>query len=88
MESEKHMKPLSFRIANLVSLQRAVLCANCEIISEGLNGRCDACGGQALLRLKGVLGETVECGPQFALVTPALVADDSVRLGQLAAAAA
>jgi len=77
-----------FRIASLVSLQRAVLCANCEIISEGRNGRCDACGGQSLLRLKGILGETLEGEPQFALITPRLIADDVVRLGELAAAAA
>lgn len=76
-----------FRIANLVSLQKAVLCANCEIISEGLNGRCDACGGQALLRLKGILGEAIDREPSFTLVT-LLVADDAVRLRQLAASAA
>jgi hypothetical protein len=82
------MPPLADRIANLVSLRTAVLCANCEIISDGINGRCDACGSQALLRLKGILGETVECAPPFALSTPPLVADDSVRLGQLVATAA
>ena len=41
---------------NLVRLQRAVLCVNCEIISEGGNGRCDACGGQGLLHLSRALG--------------------------------
>ena len=28
--------------ANLVCLQRAVLCANCDVISEGKNGAGDA----------------------------------------------
>jgi hypothetical protein len=42
--------------ANLVCLQRAVLCANCEVISEGANGHCGACGSQALLRLSPLLG--------------------------------
>ena len=42
--------------ANLVRLQHAVLCANCEVISEGKNGRCAACGSEALLRLSKLLG--------------------------------
>ena len=82
------MNAPAHRIANLVSLQRAVLCANCEIISEGLNGRCDSCGSPALLRLRGILGETLESEPLFAFATPPLVADDSIRLQQLAVTAA
>ena len=34
---------------NLVRLQKAVLCANCEVISEGQNGHCACCGSQSLL---------------------------------------
>lgn len=45
--------------ANLVCLQRAVLCANCEVISEGKNGHCAACGSQALLSLGKLLGGSV-----------------------------
>ena len=41
---------------NLVCLQKAVLCANCEVISEGLRGRCTACGSEALLSLNRLLG--------------------------------
>jgi hypothetical protein len=41
---------------NLVRLQSAVLCANCEVISEGTNGHCTACGSQALLSLSRILG--------------------------------
>jgi hypothetical protein len=52
---------------NLVRLQKAVLCANCEIISEGTNGRCACCGSESVLRLDGVLGGSIEpqvsCGP-------------------------
>ncbi len=82
------MNAPAHRIANLVSLQRAVLCANCEIISEGLNGRCDSCGSPALLRLRGILGETLESRPSFSFVSSPLMADDSVRLRQLAVTAA
>src|SRR6202795_2247117 len=46
--------------ADLVRLQKAVLCANCEVISEGLNGHCAACGSEALLCLKRLLGSAVE----------------------------
>jgi hypothetical protein len=45
---------------DLVRLQKAVLCANCELISEGLNGHCAACGSESLLRLSRVLGGAVE----------------------------
>ena len=41
---------------NLVRLQKAVLCANCEVISEDLNGHCAGCGSQSLLGLSRVLG--------------------------------
>lgn len=45
--------------ANLVCLRRAVLCANCEVISEGKNGQCAGCGSQALLSLSKLLGGSV-----------------------------
>ena len=44
---------------NLVRLQRAVLCATCEVISECKNGHCAACGSQALLSLGKLLGGSV-----------------------------
>lgn len=46
--------------SNQVSLQKAVLCANCEVISEGLNGHCAACGSEALLGLSRLLGGKIE----------------------------
>ncbi len=51
---------------NLVRLQKAVLCANCESISEGLNGHCACCGSQSLLSLNRVLGGTIESELSFA----------------------
>jgi hypothetical protein len=77
---------MAFRIANLVTLQRAVLCANCEIVSEGLNGRCDACGGESLLHLKAILGETVETAAQVDLVDFFLVDDEPVGSSELVSA--
>ena len=72
---------------NLVCLQKAVLCANCDIISEGVNGYCAACGSQSLLRLSGLLGGTVESEPSFAFTTSAHIASDAVRVCSLSAAA-
>lgn len=55
---EKDMSAQVWLNANLVPLQKAVLCVNCEVISEGLNGHCAGCGSQSLLKLSGVLGGT------------------------------
>ena len=45
---------------NLVPLQCAVLCANCELISEANNGHCASCDSEALLNLSQILGCSVE----------------------------
>ena len=55
---------------NLVRLRKAVLCANCEVISEGLNGHCAGCGSQSLLSLNRVLGGTIES--KLSLTAPRL----------------
>jgi hypothetical protein len=44
---------------SLIPLQHAVLCADCEVISEGTNGHCAACGSQATISLCKVMGGTV-----------------------------
>jgi hypothetical protein len=50
---------------NLVHLQKAFLCANCEVISEGVNGHCASCGSESLLSLRTVLGGTIEPEQSF-----------------------
>lgn len=40
---------------NLIPLQKAVLCANCEVISDSRNGHCIVCGSPSLLNLARVL---------------------------------
>ena len=73
---------------NLVRLQKAVLCANCEVISEGLNGHCAGCGSQSLLGLSRVLGGTIEPELSFGFATSApAVRDEDVRVRSLSAAA-
>jgi hypothetical protein len=45
---------------NFVPLQAAVLCADCEVITENRGGHCRICGGRALLSLANVLGGPIE----------------------------
>jgi hypothetical protein len=40
---------------NLIPLQQAVLCANCEVVSESKNGHCVVCGSPSLVNLARVL---------------------------------
>ena len=42
--------------ANFLSLQSAVFCAECELISENTTPYCLACGSKAMLSLSRVLG--------------------------------
>jgi hypothetical protein len=73
--------------ANLVCLQRAVLCANCEVISECKNGHCAACGSQALLSLGKLLGGSVGAEiPCQNVVDSDRVARDTVHSRFLSAA--
>ena len=55
--------------AELSSLRllEAVLCADCEIISNSAGDRCEICGSRSLLNLGRVLGGNIE-GERAALV--------------------
>jgi hypothetical protein len=45
---------------NFIRLERAVLCANCEVISnETYDGCCSACGSRALMSVSRLLGGTI-----------------------------
>ncbi len=52
---------------NSVPLMEAVLCADCEIISNSGGEQCEICGSRSLLSLGRVLGGTIE-GKRAALV--------------------
>jgi hypothetical protein len=64
---------------NLVRLQKALLCANCDVISEGLNGHCAGCGSESLLSLRTILGEMNEPERSSDLATSQAVNDVGVR---------
>ena len=44
---------------NVVRLRDALLCADCEFITDTTDNRCVVCGGHALLNLCKVLGGTL-----------------------------
>ncbi len=73
--------------ANLVHLQTAVLCANCEVISEGQNGHCAGCGGQSLLHLSRILGGTIEPELSVGIAVSEHAVSDDLRVRSLSAAA-
>jgi hypothetical protein len=73
--------------ANLVSLHKAVLCADCEVISEGLNGRCACCGSQSLLQISTVLGGTIDSKQWVAFPRPTRAVKDALRVHSFSAVA-
>lgn len=73
--------------ANLVSLRKAVLCANCDMISDGANGHCVACGSQALLSLSRLLGCAIETDPSLPLGMSEEFAGGATKPQYLSAAA-
>ena len=60
------MEDMPMQDLNFVPLQTAVLCADCEIITESCGGRCRICAGSALLSLGRVLGGPI--GPERAIL--------------------
>lgn len=47
---------------NLIPLQQAVLCANCEVVSDSKNGHCIVCGSPSLLNLARALSGSNRMG--------------------------
>ena len=45
---------------NVVRLQDAILCADCESITDTHDNQCSVCGGHALLTLAKVLGGSLQ----------------------------
>lgn len=77
-----------FRLnANLISLRKAVLCANCDVISDGANGHCVACGSQALLSLSRLLGGAIDAETSLPLGMSSDFAAEANKARYLSAAA-
>jgi GAF domain-containing protein len=54
------MRSLTAQDVSFLSLQSAVFCVQCELISENNTTHCLACGSQALLSLSRVLGGSLQ----------------------------
>lgn len=69
---------------NAVRLQNAVLCPNCETISDSPHDACMICGSRSLLPLSRVLGEmrpvAVPTVPTTAIKRPSSVPDNLLVL--------
>src|SRR5271157_4452032 len=77
-ESVKMQRSLIAQDVNFVSLQSAVFCAQCELLSENNTPRCLACGSKAVLSLARVLGGSLR-GQQTARLVADAELDSLVR---------
>ena len=73
--------------ANLICLRKALLCANCDVISDGTNGHCVACGSQALLSLSRLLGGAIDAEVSLSLAISGGFAAEPNRTQYISAAA-
>jgi hypothetical protein len=62
---------------NTVALLNAVLCADCEVISNSSGEACSVCGSRSLLSLGRVLGGSV--GAERAVLIPEQESDLCLR---------
>jgi hypothetical protein len=51
-----------------IRLMNAVLCADCEVISDSAGDVCSVCGSRSLLNLGRVLGGCIEAGERAVLL--------------------
>ena len=50
---------LGVRPLNAIALQNAVLCADCDVVSDSQHDRCLVCGSPSLFNISRVLGGTL-----------------------------
>ena len=61
------------RCLNAVALQSAVLCAECDVVSDSPHDRCLVCGSPSLFNISRMLGGTLP-RDRATLIGPAIVA--------------
>jgi GAF domain-containing protein len=62
---------VKLRDVNFLSLQTAVFCVQCELLSENSTTTCLACGSQAVLNLSRILGGSLRRQPTANLIADA-----------------
>ena len=66
-------RPFKRGVSKCVPLQNAVLCGDCECISESTNDVCEICGGRALVNLGRLLGSAAQAEAPTAHVSEPLM---------------
>ncbi len=65
-------RPLNGGAINSVPLLKAVLCAECECITESRGEVCGVCGGRSLVNLGRLLGSAMQSEAEFDLADPVI----------------
>ena len=52
-------QPKPIVAVQIIPIARAVLCANCDAITEAQNGHCIACGSRSIVQLEKLLNHEV-----------------------------
>jgi hypothetical protein len=68
--------PKRSRVLNAVPLQNAVLCAECDVVSDSPHDICMVCGSRSLFNISRVFGGGIP-GQRASLIAP-----DSVQVSQ------
>jgi len=63
-------RPFKRGVVNSVPLMQAVLCADCECVSESRNDVCCVCGGGSLVHLGRLLGSAMQAETEASLSDP------------------
>jgi len=66
-DSESVVAKASFQTFNAVALQSAVLCAECDCVSDSPHDKCLVCGSRSLFNISRVLGGSLS-GNRAALI--------------------
>jgi hypothetical protein len=69
--------PARVRRLNAVALQNAVLCADCDVVSDSPNDRCLVCGSRSLLNIAAMLGGSLP--GERAILLPPVKPDSKLR---------
>jgi len=64
--------PFKSVVISCVPLLKAVLCSDCECISESRNEECGVCGGRSLVHLGRLLGSARESEGEIDVADPVI----------------
>ena len=64
--------PFKSVVISCVPLLKAVLCSDCECISESRNEECGVCGGRSLVHLGRLLGSARENEAEISVTDPVI----------------